>query len=225
MTRIAGSTCIIATLSLLAGCSPSTGGTLSGGSIPDSQWAAALDNTRGSAVQILADTCDRKISGTGFVIGRHIIVSNAHVLARAVQATIVTQSGHQMRITVSAVDADADLAEATTTEVLPPALTEGTDPVPGDLVRALGYPEGRPFKATSGRVIEYRNGARYGRQGQVLAMSSRVLPRTSGGPHVNSRGEVVGVVFALSRDDGNGLAIPISILKQPHTSPAAVASC
>lgn len=125
---------------------------------------------------------------------------------------MTTQSGHTANVTVANRDQLVDLAAVTRSDRLPPALPLGVDPVPGDLVRALGYPGGGAFTATDGWLIEYRDGSQYGRPGMVLATSVEVEPGNSGGPLVDADGKVVGVVFAIDLTDGDGLAIPVSLL-------------
>ena len=199
---------------LLTACSDQVGGTLAGGSVPADQWAAALDDTRGSVLRVENQTCEGPATGTGFVLDPTTVITNAHVVAGAQSLRLTTQSGRVAHVDVAHVDTIDDLAAITTSDPLPSALRLGVDPTPGDLVRALGYPLGGVFAATEGRVVEYRDGVHYSRPGRVLVTSATVEPGNSGGPLVDSSGRVVGVVFALELQDGYTLGIPVGMLTE-----------
>lgn len=93
--------------------------------------AAALDDTQGSVLKIVARTCDGTASGTGFVLDDSTVVTNAHVVDDAASLSMTTQSGTKATVSVATRDTLADLAAVTTHDRLPPALPLGGDPTPG----------------------------------------------------------------------------------------------
>jgi S1-C subfamily serine protease len=91
---------------------------------------------------------------------------------------------------------------------------EGQPTQPKDDIAILGYPQDGPFDIESGRVRavqRLRSPDIYG-EGTVIrdvySLRGLVRPGNSGGPIVDSRGQVAGVVFAASvTDDDTGYAL------------------
>ena len=58
-------------------------------------------------------------------------------------------------------------------------------------------------------VVDRVDGYGFGIQGPVLRITAEVRPGNSGGPMLDRRGRVAGIVFAIERVTGFGLAIPM----------------
>jgi S1-C subfamily serine protease len=147
-------------------------------------------------------SCQGIATGSGFGIDDHTIITNRHVLAGASVLELNTWDG-------SSLDADVDesstarLVDIGVTKVaaaLPAVADLGGDPKPGQRVTAVGYPLGGELTLSPGRVIGYLDGARLPGEiafgGKVMQVSSRIKHGNSGGPLLDSKGRVVGVIFA-----------------------------
>ncbi|MEM6485201.1 MAG: trypsin-like peptidase domain-containing protein [Pseudomonadota bacterium] len=154
--------------------------------------------------------------GTGFAVASDLIVTNAHVASGSVylQRTDRTLSG----LTLLRIDEDADLALLQLTDS-PPALGSGvlrtlspTRRVPrvGEPVLVLGNPFGLGVTASTGIVSAL--GKAIGRD-QRLQIDAAVNPGNSGGPLLDSRGMVIGIVNARAAlGSGVAFAVPMARL-------------
>jgi S1-C subfamily serine protease len=147
-------------------------------------------------------SCQGIATGSGFGIDDHTIITNRHVLAGASVLELNTWDGTSL---------DADVDESTTGRLVDigvtkvaaalPAVAElGPDPKPGQKVTAVGYPLGGELTLSPGRVIGYLDASKLPGEiafsGQVMQVSSRIKHGNSGGPLLDSKGRVVGVIFA-----------------------------
>jgi S1-C subfamily serine protease len=162
-------------------------------------------NARPSVLKISSLGCGRQTSGSGFVAGPGLVVTNAHVVAGVDRPSVVDSAGTH-RTTVVLFDPKLDLAVLRTTGLAgrPLAMQRGEAPR-GQQGAALGFPGGGPFTVTPGAVRSLYEGAVgrdiYSRDlvaRNVYQLDVEVHPGNSGGPFVNSEGEVSGVVFASS---------------------------
>jgi S1-C subfamily serine protease len=136
-------------------------------------------------------------SGSGFIIHPDgYVLTNHHVIADAGQIEVIVPGKGELLASVVADDEYKDLAllkiEATGLEVLPIAESKGVKVL--DTVIVLGYPLapalGADVSASQGQVNAIREEGRI----PLLQIDANVNPGNSGGPVLNDRGEVVGVV-------------------------------
>jgi S1-C subfamily serine protease len=147
-------------------------------------------------------SCAGVATGSGFAIDEHTIITNRHVLEGAAVLELNTWDGATL---------DADVNEASTGRLVDigvtrvsatlPAVAElGEDPEVGDRVTAVGYPLGGPLTLSAGRVVRYLDGTTLPDEvafdAKVLELSTRIKHGNSGGPLLDRRGRVVGVIFA-----------------------------
>lgn len=153
-----------------------------------------------------ATSCSRALEGTGFVVSPHRVMTNAHVVAGTDRVSIEVGNGSfDAEVVLYRPDTDLAILEvpALDAEALP--LTDGAQS--GDDVIALGYPLDGPYTASAGRVrerIRLRGPDIYDSQTvvrDVYTVRGKVQSGNSGGPLVDPRGEVVGVVFGAAVDD------------------------
>ncbi len=162
-------------------------------------------SARPSVLKISTLGCGRQTSGSGFVAAPGLVVTNAHVVAGVDRPSVIDSAGTHPT-TVVLFDPKLDLAVLRTTGLAgrPLALQRSEAPR-GQQGAALGYPGGGPFTVTPGAVRDHFDEAVgrdiYSRElvsREVYALDAEVHPGNSGGPFVNSEGQVSGVVFASS---------------------------
>lgn len=191
------------------------GGILSGGRTSVGSWASVTAAARESVIRVRNRTCDGLDTGSGFVVAPRTVLTNAHVVRGGVQLSLNTADGLPVSATSVDILSGEDLAVIHTAATLPPPLNiAAQDPVPGDLTEALGYPLGRKFAVASGRIVSFSSGKPYAHNSRVLRSSVEIHPGNSGGPLINSTGQVVGVVTAIDLNDGIAIAIPDSRVRE-----------
>lgn len=160
------------------------------------------------------NSCGRGIEGSGFLIARGYLMTNAHVVAGVTHPQVVVD-GQASNGQVVLYDPEIDVAVVSFASQSMQPLSFDTGAKAGDGVAILGYPEDGPFDMEPGRIRaqqRLRSPDIYG-NGTVIrdvySLRGLIRPGNSGGPILNSDGDVVGVVFAASvtdRDTGYALA-------------------
>jgi Trypsin-like peptidase domain/Colicin V production protein len=184
----------------------------------------------GSVVRVLSTACGLGIEGSGWAVRPNLIVTNAHVVAGADDTTVTTQSGVELDATAVYYEPEDDLALLRIESRLPtlPIASEGTV---GDSAAVLGYPENGPYTVTPARIGETRDTISedsYGRgpiERTITALGGEVRSGNSGGPLLDSHGQVVGVVFAATTGGPpGGFAVPAEQVREAihDASPAGV---
>jgi S1-C subfamily serine protease len=149
-------------------------------------------------------------TGSGFAIDRSTLITNRHVVAGASRLEVNTHDGQRLEVTAAEVGVLGDVALVSVDGRLPVVADLGGRAAAGAAVAAVGYPEGGPFTVSRGLVIDRIPGDRLAFDGPVLRISADVRPGNSGGPLLDRRGRVAGVVFAIENATGLGLAMPMS---------------
>ncbi|WP_287129066.1 S1C family serine protease [Candidatus Cyanaurora vandensis] len=145
-------------------------------------------------------------SGAGTVISPEgLVLTNEHVIRNAPRGTVTIQTSQGKRYTgqVTAVDRRNDLALVRLTtqdrfSVIPLADQDGIQV--GQQVFAIGNPFGLSGTFTRGIL------SRISRNGD-LQTDAALNPGNSGGPLLNSRGELIGVNKAILSPDGGNVGI------------------
>ncbi len=157
-------------------------------------------------VQGVAPTCQRSIEGSGFVISRDHILTNAHVVAGVTsRQTVTTGAGQILPATVVFYDPQVDVAVLYVPGLNLRPLQLGGQARPGDSAVVAGY----PLDAPSLRTVPARIGGVQNAQGpniyqtttvtrQIYEVRALVQSGNSGGPLLSPQGTVDGVVFAAA---------------------------
>jgi S1-C subfamily serine protease len=160
-------------------------------------------------VRAVAESCARRMEGTGFVIGPGKVMTNAHVVAGSDRA-VVEADGTTLEGTVVLYDAQRDLAVLDVPDLTAPALqfaAQGAEA--GSDAIVAGYPLDGPYTLTPARVramIQLRGPNIYSDSTvtrEVYTLRAEVRPGNSGGPLLAPDGTVLGVIFGAAIDEAD----------------------
>lgn len=161
--------------------------------------------------------------GTGFIIGKNRILTNAHVISNGRRILVnIYGSPQKYAAKVEFVAHDCDLAilsveDFTNFEKLP-VFTFGEVPQLETQVRVIGYPIGGDrLSVTRGVVSRIDFGAYSHSRADshlIVQIDAAINPGNSGGPVVQD-GKVVGVAFqGLRQADNTGYIIPTPVIRR-----------
>ena len=153
--------------------------------------------------------------GTGFIISKEgIIATNYHVLAGAYNAEVKLADGRKYnKISLVTANSDKDIAVIKIDAMNLSSLVIGDSEkaIVGEEVITIGNPLGLEMSASTGIIsaLREKRGSKY------IQITAPVSPGSSGGPLLNKRGSVIGIVTSqVPSIFGQNLnfAIPINYL-------------
>ena len=167
---------------------------------------------KGGASTILVDA-RKRYPASGIAYAEDLIFTADHVVTREDDIKVLLPDGKSLSATVAGRDPGSDLALLRLAEkVLSPAKTSDDVKV-GQLVLALGRPNSAGMQASWGIVTAISGPARTFRGGlldEYISTETTPYPGFSGGPLVNTEGEVLGLnTSGLTR--GSSLTIPVKV--------------
>ena len=170
---------------------------------------ALVERLRPSVIHVLGDAevCSRRLMGSGFVAADDYVITNAHVVAGTEKVHLDTVLGLRQAEVVY-YNPNVDIAVLHSDNLCISPLDWAPTPADtGDDTMVMGFPHSGPFAARMARVREritiagpdiYSKG-RVERDAYTVRGSIR--QGNSGGPLVNTDGQVLGVVFGASVED------------------------
>ena len=150
--------------------------------------------------------------GSGFAIGKDCIVTNAHVIDNPNDVVIRSYSGDQYRAFVIGMSEEQDIAVlgVSATEFPYLSIADVSSIKTGDDIYAIGAPKSMEYTLTKG-VISAKE--RIIRNSRYIQIDAAINEGNSGGPLLNSSGQVIGInTLKMTDSEGIGLAIPMDIV-------------
>jgi S1-C subfamily serine protease len=200
---------------------PSIAGPLAPVAPPDATLldSPAVRSAAPSVVRVLGTACGLRIAGSGWVVKPSLVVTAAHVVAGQEDTVVTSSRLRRTPVTVVAFDRRNDLAllRVPGLRLRPLPLRK---PSPGQPVAILGYPENGPLTVVAGRlgatsVVLSEDAYGHGPVARTItAVRGDVRHGDSGGPTVDTSGNVATTVFAARLGSKGGFGIPIDVLRK-----------
>jgi S1-C subfamily serine protease len=173
-----------------------------------------------SVVKVHGTACGLGIQGSGWIVRRDLIATNAHVIAGERDTTVLAPNGQNVSARPVYVDAANDVALLRVKSLrTAPLAVDRTGDFPRSVV-LMGYPRDGALVGVAGtagapRTVLAPNAyGRHIRARQIVPLRGRVRPGESGGPVVDSRGSVVAMIFGGSKAGGHGFGVPVALVLQ-----------
>jgi S1-C subfamily serine protease len=171
-----------------------------------------------SVLKVEGTSCGLGVQGSGWVIRRELVATNAHVVSGQTDTQVLAPGGQSLDATTVYLDGGNDVAllHVPGLDATPlPVEEKASFPVS---VALLGYPRDGPLTASPGTAGQPRGvlapdayGGRV-RPRTVVPLRGRVQRGESGGPVVDRRGEVLAMIFGATRRGRDGLGVPVGLV-------------
>jgi len=202
---------------------------------PDKGLATDPDVVRASksVVRVTGIACGLGVEGSGWVVSRGLVVTNAHVVAGIARPRVDTAEERAFMSTVVAFDPTNALAVLRVPGLGAAALPL-VSPERGTPIALVGYPQNGPLTRTPGRLggtAAVLSRDAYGRgpvRREMTTIRGAVQPGSSGGPGVDAQGHVRTTVFARRPRETGGYGIPADLVRNVLAQvgkPVAATSC
>lgn len=181
-----------------------------------------IEAARASVARITgtAAECGVNQTGTSFVIAPDRVITNAHVVAGVDRPVVETADGRALTGRVVSFDPVKDVAVVAVDGLDLPSLPLGDDLAAGAEAEFMGFPAGGPFTSLPAAVQSVRTVGVpdiYGEHTTALRiyqLAADVQQGNSGGPLLDTEGEVTGMVFAKAKDQNDvGYALTLDELR------------
>ena len=171
---------------------------------------AAVENAGVSTVTVDAR---KRYPASGIAYAEDLVLTADHVVTREDDIKVILPDGKSIAATIAGRDPGSDLAVLRLAEKALTAAKTSEDVKVGQLVLALGRPNADGMQASWGIVTSISGPARTFRGGMLdeyIRSETTPYPGFSGGPLVNTEGEVLGLnTSGLTR--GSSLTIPVKV--------------
>ncbi|MBR1814488.1 MAG: trypsin-like peptidase domain-containing protein [Lachnospiraceae bacterium] len=166
-------------------------------------------------LEVIGQDGSRLAMGSGFVAyDPAVILTCAHVITNMKYVNITGENGVAWRAdTILAADRDKDIAilKISEEENIPPLSISGDKPLRGEKTVAIGSQKGVLNLVTLGNVC----GSVRLEETDWILFTSPVSPGSSGGPLLNNKGQVIGMIIGSYSDTQNlNLAVSVTEINQ-----------
>lgn len=161
--------------------------------------------------------------GSGVIINaeKGYVVTNHHVIDKAVEVFVTLQDGRELKGELIGSDSATDVAllKIPNTNLTSLRLADSDKTKVGDFVVAIGSPFGLSQTVTSGIVSALgRSGLGIEGYEDFIQTDASINPGNSGGPLINLKGQLIGINTAILAPGGGnvgiGFAIPINMVSK-----------
>ncbi|MBI4526301.1 MAG: trypsin-like peptidase domain-containing protein [Deltaproteobacteria bacterium] len=155
--------------------------------------------------------------GSGFIIHPEGYILTAHHVtdgAQDVEVVLYDRRRLRAQVVASEPEVDVTLLKIDGRDLPTLALGESSNIKIGELVFSLSYPFGRESSLSLGIVSRRGRGEKVQTAFDFIQTDAGASPGSSGGPLVNLRGDVVGMMTMASQSGRMGFAVPISVIKK-----------
>ena len=170
----------------------------------------AVENAGASTVTVDAR---KRYPASGIAYAQDLVLTADHVVTREEDIKVFLPDGKSIAATIAGRDPGSDLAVLRLAEKALTGAKTAEDVKEGHLVLALGRPTSDGMQASWGIVTSISGPARTFRGGMLdeyIRSETTPYPGFSGGPLVNTEGEVLGLnTSGLTR--GSSLTIPVKV--------------
>jgi S1-C subfamily serine protease len=173
-------------------------------------------------VRVLGTACGLGVQGSGWVAGKGIVVTNAHVVAGQ-DDTTVQPGGEGPALDAEAIwyDPRNDLSILRVPGLSGlPALAMNVNADSGTAAAVLGFPQNGSYTVAPARLggtATVVTQDAYGRgpvERSITSVRGEVQPGNSGGPVVDRSGRVLATIFAAAtRRERTGYGVPDSLVR------------
>ena len=171
---------------------------------------AAVESAGASTVTVDAR---KRYPASGIAYAEDLVLTADHVVTREDDIKVLLPDGRSLAATIAGRDPGSDLAVLRLAEKALSVARTSDDVKVGQLVLALGRPNSEGMQASWGIVTSISGPARTARGGMLdeyIRSETTPYPGFSGGPLVNTEGEVLGLnTSGLTR--GSSLTIPAKV--------------
>lgn len=195
----------------------------------ESAVVKAVHKTKPAVVTIVNQSQSRRglfggtSSGSGVIIdAKGYIVTNNHVIEGGQGLQVIFADGNKVDATVVGADSGSDLAVIRVNATVPAVAPLGNSNAlePGQVAIAIGNPLGDYHGTVTVGVVSGLN-RRVGRMQGLIQTDAAINSGNSGGPLINTQGQVIGITTLVVRStnggsiaEGLGFAIPSNYVRE-----------
>jgi len=165
----------------------------------------AINADKYSVVKIVGQGCGGIVEGSGFVVQNDLIMTNAHVVAGIEHPYISIYNGPTIEARTVYFNPNFDLALLKVPPLSLKVLHLSANIYPdGTDGAVLGYPGGGNLTIVGASILNHLDATGQNIYGNnittrsIYELHARVIPGNSGGPLINQKDNVIGIVFAQS---------------------------
>jgi S1-C subfamily serine protease len=191
-------------------------------SVRDTAGARAAQK---AVVKVIGTSCGLGVSGSGWVVSAGLVATNLHVVTGEHDTHVLVPNGRDLPATLVHADERNDIALLRVPGLGTARLRAAPASDEPRPVALLGYPANGPFVAAPGTAGPPRRLLGQNAYGsgpvlrEVVPLRGVIRRGDSGGPAVDRRGRVVAMMYAATRGERGGLAIPVEIVEEAANGP------